>query len=60
MMVEMQRRMNECALFLMLSNVGIDSINNPTFENISNLKKCLIIKTPKRFFCEMLQKDDTY
>jgi hypothetical protein len=37
----MQKK-NECGIVLMLSNVGIDSINNPTFENISNLKKCLI------------------
>jgi hypothetical protein len=59
MMVEMQTRMNvHC--FKCFRIVGIDSINNPTYKNISNLKKLKIknnyTKKPKSFFVKCCKR----
>jgi hypothetical protein len=43
-------------IVLMLSNVGLDSTNNPTFENISNLKKMFNYENTEEIFVKCCKR----
>jgi hypothetical protein len=43
-------------IVLMLSNVGLDSIKDPTFENISNLKKKKNYKNIQEIFVKCCKR----